>query len=402
MFFEITNALKKRLTLIFQDIFQAHPIFNKVEVFTKFPEQERPKHALMIRSVSGSSLKLSMDNFVRTARQYSSLANLKGIPGNSIEWVRDDEKQIDKISAPGFYIVKMITDSSFIINSFLLVDDELLKIEFIKGKKGANTKYSPINFETEIIFSENGEELKRNIHYTIDYSTGEILFNIDPEEFGDALYVDYQIIGEQSEEIKVETYTALTDAIPGVVLAFGDRLRKDDEQVVIVGKEPSDVAKVYGGRWQLSVDLVGLSQDDDQQERLIDYAISMFWAEWQDKLVNEGINVLDFSLSGESEDLEAEIPEEYFYTGGITFTAETDWEYFIPLVSEVRRISLTYGNEGLKETMTDVKESEYENKEFDERMVNSGHQLGLEILPSMPIIIQPAPPLKVKSAKYNQ
>ena len=124
MFFEISNALKKRFTLIFQEIFIEHPIFKKVEVFTKFPKEDRPKHALMIRSVSGSSQKLGMDNFVRTARQFSTLANLKGQPGNSIEWVRDDEKNLDLISAPGFYIVKMITDKSFVIEPYLFVDEE--------------------------------------------------------------------------------------------------------------------------------------------------------------------------------------------------------------------------------------------------------------------------------------
>jgi len=37
MYYSISNALKKRFCLIFQEIFQAHAEWNKVDVFTKFP-----------------------------------------------------------------------------------------------------------------------------------------------------------------------------------------------------------------------------------------------------------------------------------------------------------------------------------------------------------------------------
>lgn len=400
MFYAVSNALKKRLVLIFQEIFLEHPIFKKVEVFTKFPKEERPKHALMVRSVSGSSQKIGMDNFVRYARQFSSLGNLQGIPGNAIEWVRDDDENIDKISAPGFYIIRMVSDTSFIVEPYLLVDDEELNIEFIEGKKGAWLQNKPINPNSEIIYLDDRIEFKRNIDYTIDYNEGKVLFNTDIDENQETITIDYQIVEDFSEEITVEPYTADNSIIPGVILAFGDRLEKGSEQVVIVEKEQRDVAKVYGGRWQLSCDLIGVSQDDDQQERIVDYAISMFWAHWQDRLVNEGINVYDFSLSGESEDIEVEIPEDYFYTGGISFTAETDWELHVPLISEVRRVSVYYGNEGYKETISNEKEAQYETSQFDRRMVNSGHDVGIQIIPSEPLVIYPQPPLKVTTIRY--
>ena len=401
MFFEISNALKKRFVLIFSEIFLDHPIFKKVEVFTKFPKEDRPKHALMIRSISGSSQKLGMDNFVRTARQFSTLANLKGLPGNSIEWVRDDEKNLDNISAPGFYVVKMITERSYIIEPYLFVNDELLNIEFIEGKQGAWLKNKPVNVDSEYIFSDQRYEFKKDIDYTIDYENSKILFLTTIDTDHEDIYIDYQTVEAVSEEIPVELYTANNAVIPGVILAFGDRLRKDDVQVVVVDKEQRAVAKVYGGRWQMSCDLIGLSQDDDQQERLVDYAISMFWANWQDHLVDAGINVFDFSLSGESEDLEVDVPEEYFFTGGISFTAETDWELHVPLISEIRRISLTYGNEGLKQGMTYGKEVKYEELEFDERMINSGHNAGLQIIPPMnPVVMEPQPPLSVTTLRY--
>jgi len=401
MYFALSNALKKRFVMLFQEIFLKHPIFNKVEVFTKFPEEERPKHALMVRSLSGNSMKLGLDNFVRVAVQYSSLANLKGIQGNSIEWVTDDKKGIDEgiLSAPGFYIVKMTSDKSFNVTPFLIVDDEKLDIQYIEGKKGTYLKNKPINPFTDIIFSDTKIDLKRDIDYTIDYTTGKILFKTSIEEF-ESLFIDYQTVCQTSQDHNIEPYMASTAAIPGVILAFGDRLKEGDEQVVVVSKEMRDVAKVFGGRWQCSLDLVGISQDDDQVERLVDYAVSMFWAEWQDKLIDEGINVFDFSLSGESEDLELENAEEYFYTSGISFTAEVDWQLAIPLVAEIRRVAVNYGSEGFKTTIPDNQEYSYDTRQYDDRMQNVGLNVGFQIIPSVnPHVFRPAPPLKVQTRK---
>jgi len=388
--------LKKRFVLIFQEIFQAHPIFEKVEVFTKFPDKERPKFALMIRSASGSSQKLALDNFVRTNIGYSTLANLKGVAGNSIEWVKDDVKNIDKLAAPGFYIVKMtevnLSAAKFVIDPYLTIEDEELTIQFIEGKEGAYLKNKPVNPGSDIVVAlDDGFDFKPDIDYTIDYTTGKILFTdtVLDKDYG-RIAVDYQVLGTRTGPHDTSWYTANNTAIPGVVLAFGDRLRVGDEQVVVVENEENENAKVYGGRWSMSFDLIGVAQDADQQERLLDHAVSILWAEWQDKLVDEGIILHDFSLSGEAEDLEIEVPEEYSYTGGINFAVETDWELAMPLISKIRRINIAYGEQSYRQTISNSQEDKYVNQEFDGRMINSGHQVGIEILPPEgPIVLNP-------------
>lgn len=88
-------------------------------------------------------------------------------------------------------------------------------------------------------------------------------------------------------------------------------MKVNDEQVVVVEKEQNTVAKVFGGRWIMDMDIIAVAQDTDQQERLLDFTVTSLWAEYQDALANQGIAIQDFSLSGESEDLEVEIPEEY-------------------------------------------------------------------------------------------
>ena len=392
MYFALTNAIKKRFVQVFQDILLEHPIFCKSKVITKFQESEREKTMLLIRSTSGNSQKLSMDNFVRNEISYSILANLQNKICNSIEWVKDDTLNIDNLSTPGIYIVKIIEDKKFVVSPYLSIYSEQLVPKYIQDTIGFNFKNKNINPESEIIYSNDYGEFKRDIDYSIDYNLGLVLFKKEITEqiniFEEDLFCDYQILGQQLGPFDCDYYYANNTAIPGVILAFGDRIKVGDEQAVIIEKEQCETAKVYGGRWQMSVDIITVSQDPDQQERLTDYAVSMFWAQWQDKLVDEGLNVTEFSLTGESEDLELDIPEEYSFTGGISFNVETDWELSFPLITKLRYINLQYGEESFKREMSNINEEKYEKYQYDERMNNSKHQVG--IIPSYtPIVTCP-------------
>lgn len=389
MVFLVTNALKKRLVLIFQDILARHPIFEKTKVYTKFPQEERPKTAIIVRSVSGGSQKLGLDNFLAINRGHCSLANLKGMSGNSIEWVRDDQENLDKLSPQGFYIVKVISHDidtnsfTFNVDPYLVCSDELLDLVVIRTKQGAILKNFPVNPDSEIVFSQTGQfEFKKDIDYTINYETGEILFTNSIVDYA-PIVVDYQLCSKQEGPFVAEYYGVNNVAIPGVVLAFGDRLKIGDEQVVVVEKESTTTSKVFGGRWLLDVDIIGIAQDSDQQERMIDYVVTSLWAEYQDALANEGISIRDFSLPGESEDLEVEIPEEYNYTGSISFSVEVDWEIHVPMIAVLRRVNYGFGEETFKNTLDYQTEQKYETNQYDERMLNSNHQKGLQITPAL-------------------
>jgi hypothetical protein len=387
-----------------------HSIFEKAKVYTKFPQEERPKNAIIIRSVSGSSQKLGLDNFVSIHRGFCTLANLKGVPGYSIEWVRDDQENLDKLSPPGFYIIRITghdADSNnftFTVDPYLICDDEELDIVYLKNKEGAILKNTPINPNSEIVYSQaNQFEFKRDLDYTINYQTGEILFTETVKDKYTPITVDYQILSSQQGPFTTEYYALNNVAIPGIVLAFGDRIKVNDEQVVVVEKEDRPVAKVFGGRWLMDVDVIGVAQDPDQQERLIDFVITSLWAEYQDTLANEGIVIRDFTLSGEGEDLEVEIPEEYNFTGGISFSVETDWEVFVPMISEVRRINYGYGEDSFKDKLDYLTEEKYELGQYDERMTSSTHQKGLQITPSLDSYqVYPSPFPRVQTRKYPQ
>jgi len=388
MVFLVTNSIKKKLVQIFQDILLNHPIFEKTKVYTKFPEEERPKTAVIVRSVSGGSQKLSLDNLMGIHRGFCTLANLKGTYGNSIEWVKDDQENLKNLSPHGFYIIRIMSKEektnnfSFVIDPYLICDDEVLNIIYIKEKEGAILKNKPINLDSEIIYSQSHRfEFKKHIDYSIDYLTGEVLFASSVKKY-EPILIDYQVCSNQLGPFSTEYYSVNNTSIPGVVLAFGDRIKIGDEQVILIEKIDRPVSKVFGGRWLLDIDVIAVSQDPDQQERLLDYISTSLWAEYQDDLANEGIAIRDFMLSGEGEDLEIEVPEEYSFSAGLSFSVEVDWEVHKPLISEVRRVNYGYGEESFKDDLNYLDEQTYEQNQYDKRMFLSNHQKGLQITPS--------------------
>lgn len=334
-----------------------------------------------------------MDNFLTTRQGYSALGNITGVRGYSVEWVKDDTFNLDKLSPPGFYIVRMTEDNEFVVDPYYTTFNE--DLSGLQGYPVVFLKNKPININSEVILSEFGERLKRDVHYRIDYSNGEVTFLVNTDDFG-KIVADYQTLGVTKGPYKIDRYEANNVAIPGVILAFGDRLQKGDEQVVILDKQMRDVAQCYAGRWQLAMDMYVVGQDADQQERITDFVISSLWAEWQDPLVNEGIEIESYALSGESEDLELEIPEEYSFTGGISLSLIVDWHAEQPIISEVRAVSTVFGLDSLKDKMSDLNQVRYEES-YDSRMNGSGHQLGLQ--PSGVVLLQPSP-YEVKTRVY--
>jgi len=396
-YFEITNAIKKRLVLIFEDILKDHPMFREnVDVYTRFPDEERPKQAILVRSISGGNQKMGLGNFAGMNRSYCSLANFAGTNAASIEWVKTDVKNIDKLGAPGFYIVRIKSGSSetnkfkFDISPYYQVDDELLDIVAIRGSEGASLDNTPINPGSETIFSHDGTQFRREFDYKIDNEKGEIIFlNPVKDEF-DELFIDYQIIGDTTEEYDISMYEFNNTAIPGVLMAFGDRLKVGDEQVVIVEKEVREVSRVYTGRWTLSADIFVVAQDADTQERLADYVVTKMWSDWEESLIDDGIYIHDFSLGGETEDLEVEVAEEYNFTANLGMTLDVDWEIHKPILREVRSINIYYGEQSFKDGLTNAEVTAYENKQPNDDMIGTDHNLGLRLIPSnTPMIVNP-------------
>lgn len=344
MFYRISNVLKKILIQELQDLFKDHPFFGDNLVITnKFQHKERPKYAIVIKAASGNSLKLGLDNFKGMIESYVTLANLKNQYGRAIEWVREDLENVANLVKPGYYIIRM-TDVSkdnvgqFVVEPYLTVADELLEIKH-EGFNKVYLQHNNINPSSDYILSENGQILRRNDHYTINYNNGEVTFLKPIDDFGQ-LTADYQYIGAQTGPFEVEVETANNVAIPGVVLAFGDQFKKDAVQVVVVYPSRQEVAKAYIGKWNMRLDISAYAQDTDTQEQLVDLTSMFLWSVLQEKLVNEGIYLDNFALSGESEEDEEKASDELAYLGGLSFDVSVEWEVHQPVLGVIKKIFL--------------------------------------------------------------
>jgi len=339
MFYRITNVVKKIIIQELQELFKDHPVFSDELVITnKYSFEERPKYAIIVKTASAKSQKLSLDNYKGIVQSYVTLANLKNTPGRMIEWVREDVANISNVVKPGFYVVEMVEDDQFTVSAYLTVADEVLTIE-TNGFEHAFLQHQNINPNSELVLTETGRRLQPNEHYTIDNSTGEITF-LQPTEDYETISVDYQYIGNVTGPFTVQPETVDQLAIPGVVLAFGNFLKKGGLQVVVVYPDRQEVAKSYLGKWNMTLSLGAVAQDTDTQEQLIDLASMYIWSVLQEKLVNDGIYVSEFNIGGESEDDEVKSANELSYMGDLSFNVDVEWEAFQPILGVIKNVFL--------------------------------------------------------------
>ena len=389
MFFRITNAVKKIIIQELQELFKDHPTFGNgnLVITNKYQFEERPKYALIIKTANADSIKLGLDNYKGIVHSYTTLANLKNTPGRMIEWVREDIENVKNIVKPGFYVVEMIEDNQFVVDPYLSVADEVLQIED-DGFKYVDLQHNNLNVGSEFIVAETAMPLQRDNHYTINYTNGRITFLKPIDDFGD-LTIDYQYIGKRLGPFEVQPETANLVAIPGVVLAFGNFLTKGGIQVVIVYPSRQEVAKSFLGKWKLSLNLSAVAQDTDTEEQLVDLAAMYLWSVLQDKLVDDGIYIENFNISGESEDEEVSTSNELSFQADFSFDVHVEWETHQPILGIIKRVFLSR-----IEDHGQYEDAEHElrnSRAMTSSQVGVGYLTGLQPVESLdPYVVRPA------------
>jgi hypothetical protein len=391
MFFRITNSIKKILIKELQEFFKDHPDFhNELQITNKFQFEERPKYAIIIKTATANSIKLGMDNFKGMVESYVTLANLKNKPGKMIEWVREDVANVRNLVKPGYYVVQMVEDKKFTISAYLTVDNELLDIQSL-GFQQAFLKHQNINPGSELILIDTGRKLQVNVHYTIDYATGQIIFLQIPDDADvNNITVDYQYIGPTTGPFDAQPETADNVAIPGVVLAFGNFLMKDGIQVVVVYPDRQIVAKAYAGKWQINLNLSAIAQDVDTQEQLVDLAAMHLWSGLQEKLVDDGIYIDEFNLGGESEEEENATANEWAFLADLSFSVSAEWEVNQPVLGVIKKVFLNR-----TEDFGQYDDAELEirdGRRVDASQRGIDYKLGVQCVENlMPYVVRPRP-----------
>lgn len=204
------------------------------------------------------------------------------------------------------------------------------------------------------------------VNYTADPTTGQITL-AKPLANGTYLSVDYRYTGTSTGPFPLPENGADVDAIPGVVLAFGRRAYDGDIMAVVVSDRREEVAKEFGGRWEMSLDFDIMARDLYAQGEITDRTLMFLYTEARERLSTEGIEITQASMGGEAEEVYDENGDDYFYTASIPLSVMTDWAIHIPTGRTLTRV----------ETNT-VSETEMVSGLTDDQLVEMGSPTGLQ------------------------
>lgn len=153
---------------------------------------------------------------------------------------------------------------------------------------------------------------------------------------GTRIMADYKYPSESRGPFGTEERRSNNEAIPGVILAFGSRVKDRDKQAVVVHDERRDVALEYGGRWNLDVNLDIITRDPLTRSEITDGLLTYFFSLRKGSLSEEGIEITDISSGGESEETYQDSEGQIYFLNSISLSLRTDWAIHIakPLVIE--------------------------------------------------------------------
>lgn len=363
MFYYLVGALKRRVINELRDSFSRHPLYSKLtpHIQNKYAFDERPAFGIVVKGSSANKVGLSGDNFIGTIESHVMLSNV-GAPTFPIEWVREDLAFVQAnegvfTTPAGIYYVEILQapenpqePGKFIIDPLLTVTDEAV-LQFVSGiEREAQLQNFPAPGTLRLWLGKN-TLLREGTDYTVDYKTGAIHLKVRAPA-PSLLTADYRYAAPSIGPIDYYWNTSDHQTLPGVVMAFGKRGKTGDKVAVVLYGDRVEAAKAYGGKFEVNFDLDVIAQDPNQMEEIADLVLMYLWGEKRDGLATEGIEVVDISMGGESEEVYDETGDIYYYNASISLQLRADWEMHVPLPLVVSRVtqeptSQTHGLEPL-------------------------------------------------------
>lgn len=352
----LTNATKKRLIQEIRKILYDHPRYkgDSGNVQNKYAFSERPQRGVIINNTTADRIRLSADNYVGRLSSFVAQANVSNFPGNTLEWVVENKFYLEKFSSrrdvfpspPGVYIleVQSLPDEAKNIPGFFTIDpyltelnEALITFTASTGQQGQLSRDSVVPSSVQL-WLDGRRPLLVGVDYTVSQD-GLVIFLRD-SPVGESVYADYRYTIARQGPFPFRYEETNLDAIPGAVLAFGLRATECDKLAIVIDHERSESAEVYGGKFEVHFDLVVFSRDAEDREKLSDYII-MGVLERQNQLGYDGLELLDISPGGESEEIyNAEI-DDYYYDGSVSISFRVDWEIYRSLPVNIFRVETT-------------------------------------------------------------
>lgn len=329
-----------------------HPKYRDIvdNIQGKYSFKERPQHGIIVKTGSGNRVDMSPDNYRGINNSYVLLTKYKRFPGISIEWVREDRLAILANnsmfpSPPGVYYIGVEEDPDDATQLAFWVDPllDVRQEQVIPIETTATLQNAPVAGTVRLYEMPAGYMLVEGVNYTLDVdSQGKPTGGITLTQAltgGRYLSADYRYPGTTTGPWRITPMFANNQAIPGCVLAFGNRAEKGDRMAVVVQEYRHPASLEYGGRWSLNIEFEVTSRDVYAQQEIADMSVIYLWGEIRPRLSTEGIELMDISMGGESEEVYDENGDDYYYNSTFSLTVETEWSVQIPLPVFLRQVS---------------------------------------------------------------
>jgi hypothetical protein len=383
LFANLTEALKRRMIQEIRYFWSKDPQYKDTltpNIQGRYSFEERPQQAIILKGQSASPLQLSADHFQGTIISYCYLTKVYGQRGTSIEWVRENGTAVRANagafpSAPGVYYIEVKVETVdvrgvpeerlvFYVDPLLEIIDERAVMLDPRLYEVAAGDFHPGSLR---VYEMPGNiPYYEGVNYTADPTTGQITL-ASPLMSNTYLSVDYRFTSDSLGPFPLPENGANVDAIPGVVLAFGRRAYGGDIMAVVVGDRREDVAKEFGGRWEMSLDMDIMARDVYAQGEITDRTLMFLYTDARERLSTEGIEITMASMGGEAEEVYDENGDDYFYTASISLSVMTDWAIRVPIGRTLTRV----------ETNT-VSETEMVSGLTDDQLIEMGSPTGLQ------------------------
>lgn len=353
----LTNATKRRVIRELRQILYEHPRYraDSQNVQNKFSFKERWQRAIIVNGTSADRVRLSANNYVGRLTSFVMLTTYGNSPGTTLEWVRENYPLLEQYSPrrdifpspPGVYILEIQSlpdigrsvPGKFIIKPYLTVNGETLLLLSDPAGAEAQLNHFPLYPGSLRLWMNGRRPLLHDVDYSIDYNTGFIIF-LKPLPADATVDADYRYtIADQGPYDFEYEKTNLT-AIPGAILAFGDRAQDCDKMAIVVTEDRTDVAEIFGGKFEVHFDLNVYARDPEDREKMSDYVIAKV-LERQNIWGYEGLELIDISPGGENEEVYNQETDDYYYESAVAMSMRVDWESYVSLPVQIFRIEET-------------------------------------------------------------
>jgi len=340
------------LILELQDSFRKHPVYEKVVpwIQNKFAFDERPQFGIVVKGSSANKVQLSSENYMGTVTSKVMVAYVEQ-PSYLLEWAKEDSatlKANDDVMPiqAGVYILECLSaptdpgeSGTFSISPLVTItDDPLLLVE--TGVESEAMLQQPPVLGTLRLWENRRYLLSEGRDYVVDYRTGLVTFKYNLVR-NTIITADYRYSVPTLGPFEWYWNSADSKTLPGVILAFGKRGRVGDKIAVVVYDDRVDTANAFGGRFEASFELDVIATDPIQMEEIADYAVMSLWGEKRAALSFEGLEIIDVSMGGESEDTYDEAADLHYYMASMSVQIQADWEIHVPLPFTISRVSPT-------------------------------------------------------------